>query len=390
MPNRKDTSSGRWQTRAPYAVGAILFHLIIFVLLATIVIFKPPPEQRDPSNFGQVKIALPPPPAPPAPSGGEARNALDPDLVVVPTPAVETPIVSPTTTSFSVNAVKAPTPNLPSMAVPKGSGMADAGAMGTGLGTGSVFGNLSNGGGNGFAGYFYDLKQTPDHVSTNMNADKEQGVLKQFFKNGWNEDDWATKYLKSPKPLFTNELMVPLRYSSDGPKAYGLGDVCKPGYWCAVYHLQVNATQSGNFRVAGYGDDFLVVRVDGQIVLDSGWFAPVTDFKREKIYPSTWLKRPSPGRPDYCQTVVGTPFHLDMGDAVTIDVLIGDADPGGPTGQGRCGYFLFLLKDGKDYDKDAEGVPLLPALQVQPNPNLDRPGDHPPFTAKPEDALLGS
>jgi hypothetical protein len=131
-----------------------------------------------------------------------------------------------------------------------------------------------------------------------------------------------------------------------------------------------------------------VVRVNGAIVLDSGWFPPVTDFKRVTIYPSTWLKRTSPGHPDYCQTVVGTPFHLDMGDSATIDVLIGDADPAG--GKGRCGYFLFLLKNGKEYDKDAEGNPLLPVLQVQPNSNLDRPGDHPPFTSKPEDALLGS
>jgi hypothetical protein len=389
-PQSRSNFMSRWMSRAPYAIVAILLHLLIFVLFATYVIFKAPAEPRDASTFGQIKIAIPPPapPTPPAPSGGEARTALEPTLTVIPTPAVQTAITSSAPTAFTVDASKMPMPNLPSISPPQGTGMADAGASGNGLGIGSVFGSTSNTGGNGFAGYFYDLKQTPDHTPTGMNADREQALLKQFFKEGWNEDDWPKRFLKSTTQLFANELMVPLRFSSDGPKAYGLDGVCKPGYWCALYHLTLNATQSGDFRVAGYGDDFLVVRVNSSVVLDSGWYPPVTGFKRQTIYPSTWLKHPSPGHPDYCQTVVGTPFHLDMGDSVTIDVLIGDADPAG--GMGRCGYFLFLLKSGQEYGKDAEGNPLLPVLQVQPNPNLDRPGDHPPFTSEPEDSLLGT
>ena len=378
----------RLRTRAPYALLAILLHLIIFALFATWVIFKAPGQPRDATTFGQVKIAIPPPPVtPPAPSGGEARTALEPTVTVVPTPAVETAITSSAPT-FTFNASKVPMPNLPTIAPPQGTGLADAGASGDGVGTGSVFGSSAASGSNSFAGYFYDLKQTPDHASTGMDSGKEQALLKKFFKDGWNEDDLAKHFLKSTKQLFANELMVPLRYSSEGPKAYGLESVCKPGYWCAVYHLAINAGQSGDFRVAGYGDDFLVARVNGALVLDSGWFAPVTDFKRKTIYPPAWLKNISPGHESYCQTVVGTPFHMDVADKVTIDVFIGDADPAG--GRGRCGYFLFLLKDGTDYAKDAQGNPLLPVLQVQPNANLDRPGEHPPFTAKPEDALLGS
>jgi len=389
MPkNNAQQQRSNFLSRAPYAVAAILLHLIIFVLFATYVMFKAPAE-RDTSTFGQVKIALPPPPppAPPAPSGGEARAALEPALTVVPPPTVETAISAPVPTTFTVNASKIPMPNLPALAPPQGTGLADAGASGSGQGVGSVFGSSGSTGGNGFAGYFYDLKQTPDHAPTGMDADKEQVLLKRFFSEGWNEEDWSKRFLKGTTQLFANELMVPLRFSSDGPKAYGLDGICKPGYWCAIYHLTFTATQSGDFRVAGYGDDFLIVRVNGSIVLDSGWYPPVTGFSRQTIYPSTWLKHPSPGHPEYCQTVVGTSFHLDMGDSVTIDALLGDADPA--DGRGRCGYFLFLLRDGQDYAKDTQGNPILPILQVQPNSNLDRPGDHPPFTSKPEDALLG-
>ncbi|MEJ0001443.1 MAG: hypothetical protein WDO13_21335 [Verrucomicrobiota bacterium] len=157
-----------------------------------------------------------------------------------------------------------------------------------------------------------------------------------------------------------------------------------------LYHLKINPAHSGNYRVAGYGDDFLVVRIDGHVVLDSGWYPPVTGFKREKIYPPNWLKTRADGHPEYGQTVVGTSFHMDIGEPMTIDVLLGDAVPGSATGWGRCGFFLFLLQDGKDYDQDAQGNPLLPVLQVQPNSTLDRPGEHPPYTTHAEDSLLGS
>ncbi len=69
-------------------------------------------------------------------------------------------------------------------------------------------------------------------------------------------------------------------------------------------------------------------------------------------------------------------------------MLLGDAEE--PTGAGRCGYFLFLLQEGKEYQKDLKGNPILPVFQVQPQSNLKRDGDYPPFTSNPEDALLGS
>jgi len=393
MPRTKEQRERRaaalqaWLTRFPYFVGAILLHLIIFLMLATWVIFKAPVVHQD-TVFQAVKIAPPPPPppAPPATSGGEAANAMEPDVTVTPPPTPSAAITS-NANAFTMAAVKVAVPDLSSMAAPRGSGLSEAGATGSGLGAGSVFGS-NNASGNGFSGLFYDLKQTPDHKSTDMDADKEQALLKKFFSSGWNEDDWTDKFLRSPKPLYANELMVPFILSKEGPKAYGLADVCQPGYWCAIYHLKVSPSKSGTYRVAGYGDDFLVVRVDGDVVLDSGWFAPVTNFKRDKIYPAAWLKQKSAGHPDYGQTVVGTPFHLDVGDSVTIDVFIGDADPG--NGTGRCGYFLFLMQDGKDYPADTDGNPILPVLQVQPKPNLDRPGQRPPFTSNLEDALTGS
>ena len=382
-----DWSRISWLRHAPYAIGAFLFHLILLLMLATLIIFRPPAPEPDPTTFGGVKVKVPPPPVPPAAAGGEAANALEPAVTITPPPSQSSIVTANTSQTFNLSSTKVTMPNLPSVSKATGSALSNTGLSGVGHGAGSVFGSDSSGG-NGFVGYLYDLKQSPTHVPTGMNSEKEQGLLKQFFSGGWNEDDWAKKYFKSPTPLYANELMVPLIFSKEGPKAFKIEKVCKPGYWCAIYHLKITSNRSGTFRVAGYGDDFLVVRVNGDIVLDSGWFKPVTKFKREKIFPAKWLKRPSPGRPDYGQTVVGAPFHLDVAETVTIDVLLGDSDDA--NGQGRCGYFLFLLQDGKEYDKDAAGNPVLPALQVQPEPNLERKGEVPPFSSKPEDALLGS
>ena len=381
---REKTKDRAWLTRTPYFLGAILFHLILLLLLATWVIFPALKVEPDPTTFQTVKISRPPPPPTPAASGGEARNALEPDLQVTPPPISLAAVVTTQPSSFQVAAVKVAQPNLPSVTRAKSTGLENSGVQGSQSGPGSALGSKT-GSEDEFVGNFYDLKQTPDHKPTNMTTEREIALLADFFKKGWNEDDWATRFLKSPAPLYANELLVPLMTSSEGPKAYGLDKICQPGYWCTIYHLNVSPTRSGTFRVAGYGDDFLVVRVDGKIVLDSGWFSPVTNFTRKTIYPAKWLKELSPGRPDYGQTVVGAPFEINSGKNLSIDVLMGDVAAAG--GMGRCGYFLFLLEDGKAYDKDAQGNPLLPVLQIHPNTNLNRPGERPPFTTQPENAL---
>jgi len=375
-----------WLSRIPFLVGAVLLHLIVFVLLATWVIFRPPVEHSDPATFGMVKIAPPPPPppAPPQSLGGEAQSALEPSVTVTPPPTVPHIAMTQSPSTFALSASALPQPNLTSATRAVGTGLSSTGATGSGLGVGSVFGSDNNNG-NGMTGYFYDLKQTPDHKPTNIDVESEKAVLKKFFAGGWNEDDWAEKFLKSPKPLYANEIFVPIISSEEGPKAYGLGKVCQMGYWAAIYHLKITCGRTGNFRVAGFGDDYLVVRVNGSVVLDSGYYPPVTSFKREKVYPAHWLKYKAI-HPDYGQTVVGSSFTMETGSEMTIDVLISDAFPA--NGSGKCGYFLFLLEEGKDYPKDAQNDSIFPLLQVQPDSKVTRTGDHPPFSVHPEEALL--
>lgn len=290
--------------------------------------------------------------------------------------------------------------------------MGQNGTDGSGSGTGDPFGSGTSSQ-LAFSGTFYDLKQTPNRKPTNMTWQGEFATLRDFFLHDWNEDTFKQNYLSSSKPIFTNEIMIPFRSSNTGPAAFGMQNRCKPGYWIVLYHVTINPTRSGDFRLAGYGDDYLVVRANGVNVLDSGWYPPASAHdlsiypapspaipcfdagssnlvKRRKVYPpGSWLSAGAHqfGKA-YGQMVVGDLLHIDAGTNLTLDVLVSDAFAAGDIG--RCGFFLFLLEDGKDYPQDADGNYVLPALQLHADPTAKRTGECPPFTCKPEDALVGN
>jgi hypothetical protein len=376
--------------RSGFFLGAVLFHLILILLFASWVIWKAPPPPP-PDEFEGVAVKVPPTVQPP-PSGASTANPhFEPDQVVVPVVTMPS-VISTAASSFSVDTSKILNQTLNHMSdqLAKGTGL-DAAGGGSGSGSGTAFGSTS-GANNQFCGYFYDLKQTPDHQTTGMDLPTEESTIAAFCRNGWNEDDLASHFFKSPKPLYTNQFMIPIVFSTEGPKAFGLDGVCQPGFWLAVYHVEVKPTHSGTYHVGGYGDDFLIVRVDGNTVLESGFYPNVTDSRPTQIYNPTWgppniqsIRNADKLATPYQRTVVGESFELMAGSTTTIDVLIGD--DAAAINVGLCGYSLFLVEDGKDYPKDPTGFPILPLLQVQPDKNVKRDGIYPPFSCSPEDAL---
>jgi len=281
-----------------------------------------------------------------------------------------------------------------------GNGTGNGNGNGNGGGGGDPFGNLDPPPQPAFQGTFYDMKQTHDGQSTGMDTPKQQQALKDFFGSDWDESAFAQKFWTSDKHIYSNELIIPFQASTGGPRSFGL-DQIRPGYWVIVYHAKISPTRSGDFRLAGFGDDYCVVRIDGRLLLDSGWHVPVggrpipgwtqvTDFEPRKTIPhGPWVNDgANAADPGYGADVEGPSFHIDAGEQLTIDVLIGDANPSG--GVGRCGYFIMLLDENKQYDtKDAAGNLILPALQINADPKVTRTGEYPPFTCNPEDALVG-
>jgi len=374
----------KWQgrlIRSGYFIGAMLLHLILFLLLATWVIFRAPPVQVDATNFQQVAVKPPPPPAPPPPAGGDAVSELEPTVQVVPPPSVTSILSSTAPSAFMVPAVKVKMPSMPtSMAPPASSGLNNSGgAPGSGAGAGSPFGTSASSGAPQLEGYLYDLKQTASGAPTNLDPGGYEHKIMEFINSDWNESVLRDFY-KSPKPLSTSAIFIPVINAADGPAAFGVENEVKPNEYCVLYKVTASPPQDGTYHFVGTADDILFVRVNHKTVLDG------TDYGIDKPLRGTEqsfeMTNFNPTFPNNGNFWIGTPFHVSAGETIDIEVLIGE-QPGG-----RSDYFLYIMRDeDKDtYQKQSNGSPLLPIFQLDSKPIQPKgePGSWPPFALPPQ------
>jgi hypothetical protein len=359
--------------RSRYLLVALVIHLIAFFMVATLVIWRAP-EPPLTAEFHGVKITPPPPPppSPPPPSGAEALNRqLEPDLVVVP---VVTPMSAITTSSsnFKIDVAKALNQsfNHISQQAPRGSGLTAGGDTGS-SGTGSGYGVAGNG--NGLVGALYDLKQTPYRQPTDMAENpaeiaagpsgmdgnyrnstasaKNLEVLRDFVGN-W-DMNLLDKYYKSPQPLVATQLCIPATPSVNAPKAFRVENVVSPRRWIIIYQAKVKPPSSGRFRFIGFADDFLVVRVNGQNVLDAC-------MPEETLDPSANANEPVGVGLEHIDLKCGKWIQLDSRNSVPIQILIGEG-PGGTSG-----FLLMVQKEG-----DGSSNSDYPIFQVRDTPIPD-------------------
>jgi hypothetical protein len=363
--------------RSGYFFGAVLLHLIAFLLVATLVIWNAPAPPD--SSFKGVKILPPTPPPPPPPepssSGGAAQNPqFEPQPVVV--PVVTPPSVTTTSfpSSFTVDSAKldAAVAHLNSTS-PQGTGLSQ-GANDSGQGSGNGFGS-STGTDNQLVGYLYDLKQTSDRKPTGMTPELYHQILMRFVRASWDESILAP-YYKSSKPLYTSEIIVPNMDSQEGPKAFGLDGEVQPKMWIIWYKGKVAAPASADYRFAGFCDDILLVRIGGKTVLDGSINPVATQLDVVTPWPNKWVP-PIPEVPNYGQLREGLVTSFTQGDPVDMDVIIGE-EPGG-----QFNASLFVLRTDKTYPTTTDGVPILPLFQL--GQGASPPGGvHPPINETPE------
>jgi hypothetical protein len=359
------TGHSKWQDRFAHSgllVGAILLHLILFLLVATWVVFEAP-AQPPSVSFTAVptKPAPPPPPAPPAASGGESMNNLEPTVQEVPPPMAPSIVTVASPSSFSVSAVKVAIPNLPaSSAPPEGSGLSgqDTAGLSTGAGS-SPFGSESSSNAAQFQGFLYDLKQTKDRKPTGMDHGQYHAALTKFVAANWSAA-LLDQYYKSPTALSTSSIFIPTLNAQDGPKAFHADKEVQPNMYVIWYKTKAAPAQDGTYHFVGVADDILLVHVDGKTVLDGSLFPVDNQIQsQQKSYPLTNFRASCP--PDNALRV-GIPFHARAGEAVDIDVLIGE-EPGG-----YSNYFLYLQREESAYQNQPNGTPLLPIFQLDSNP----------------------
>jgi len=372
--NAPDPRKQKWHekmVRSSYFFGAVLFHLILFLLVATLVIWRPPPA---PTNdvFHGVAVKMPPPPVQSQSSGAAAANPqFEPQPEVVPVVA-PIPTITSVHNNFNVDTPKNLDASLShlSQLTPVGAGLA-AGAS-TGLsGNGEGYGAAGNG--TGFVGVLYDLKQTPDKKPTNIantQAELRQGKALNWRKSPATQNGlkalrtfvktWDTSllanYYQAPTPLFATQICIPLTESINAPKAFHVEGTVAPMRWIVIYHAWVIPPESGQFRFIGFADDFMVVRVGGQNVLDASW-------NGEELAPEANVKEAVGLGVERQPLKCGKWIQMEAGTPVDMQVLIGEG-PGG-----HSGFLLMVQKQGV---ATPQGDYPVFQLQDSPIPDLDK------------------
>jgi hypothetical protein len=331
--------------------------MILFLLVATVVIWKAPPPPPS-YEFQAVAVKLPQPVLPqPSSSGAAASNPqFEPEPVVVPVVTPPSMITTANSTVFKVdtsNMLNQALSHL-SQATPQGTGLSTGGGNGsTGFGTGYGTDAAS---GIQFEGHFYDLKQTQDRNPTKIGDGLK--FLRTFVKS-W--DMGALRdYYKAAGTLYASQICIPVTPSDLATKAFHVDDVVKPSHWIVIYEAKVTPPESGRYRFIGFADDFLVVRIDEKNVLD----ASLSDDANEELDPMAKVKdgvgmSPEAKRPLKC----GPWIDMDSATPMDMEVLIGEG-PGG-----LSGFLLMIQKEG---DNSQKGDYPVFQLQDSPIPDMSR------------------
>jgi len=223
--------------------------------------------------------------------------------------------------------------------------------------------------GNDLVGTFYDFKRDRSGRDLSPDMDGYLNALKNFVRSGWNTTKLA-RYYRSPKTLYATTIMIPPVFSLLAPEAFGEPDTV--GYlWMAHYKGQLVCPASHpdgiTFRFWGMGDDIMVVRASGEVVLNACWPTDFGGRNFRQIIAPNWRSTSADSRKyfyghNYAE--VGDWITLEPGAPQEMEAIIGET-PGG--------HFVAMLAvevKGAEYEKGPQGNPILPIFKTAV-PSLD-------------------
>ena len=300
-------------------VISTLIHIVLLAFLGTVVVFEAPKKSKEITV--EMKTIKPkeikPPPPPPEPP-----EPVETDDVVEDVP-VETPDVK-VDVEVKVDNISVNTPSeieLPNALNMKMSNSALKLAVPVGGGGGgrrggvkvSAFGYGSKATGD-LEGVLYDLKTTP---SGGQRGTDYWTDVQNFIDNGMKVPN-NNPFRKIKKKLYTSHIYIPELPATEGPKQFGADKLMKPSGFFVHYKGKIKVKKA--FRFAGFGDDMMVVLLNGKIVLDASW--------------GHHMKNYTPDINKYYNSFIG--WHEEIGTLVKpgnykIDILFGER-PGGVIG----------------------------------------------------------
>lgn len=321
---------------------AILLGIVLLPRLTeevpTIVTY--PPSIVEESQQEQRKVSTLVNRKPPSPSSSMARviaaNTTSPTAIPVPELDVTTPSLDFGSGSDF------------------GEGWDGTGAgEGSGGGGGGGFGSTSRSSG-GLEGWLYDFKQKPDgrEIAYDL-GDRSEFVDRavRLQRSDFSEAS-LSRHFRAPNSLFLTHLAIPFSNASDGPKFFGAEDSIKPSGWIAHYRGKIIVPKSGTYRFSGFGDDYIVVMLNGRMRLVACW-PDIQDSIRGRWKPSEptgAYQSPIGGQP----LVFGDWVNLKEGQTLDFGLAIGER-PGG-----KVGFVLQIEEKGVEYRTAPDGRPILP------------------------------
>jgi hypothetical protein len=202
--------------------------------------------------------------------------------------------------------------------------------------------------GDGLRGQFYDLKRDNQDKLTGMDMALYGVFLKKFTNGAWQIS--TVKHHDYPTALYSKVFFFPAIRDTEAGNAFRAPDA-GPGMWVAHYKGSFSPTEDGTFRLVGFGDNVLIVRISGALALDASDHG-YTGRSRSQVSQVRF-----PAKPGSTPIFFGPWLTFRKGETKTIDILLGDE--GGIFCAG-----LFLQKEGQDYSQNADGIPKLPLFFV--------------------------
>jgi hypothetical protein len=207
--------------------------------------------------------------------------------------------------------------------------------------------------GSDLEGTFYDFNRTRRGALNVIDTEAYTSELVKFHKSGWNPSR-LSKYYRSPKKLYATSIAVPPMMSPMGPAAFDEPDN-EDRCWIVHYKGLLVHKDGIRFRFVGNSDDIMVIRVDGEVVLDaSREFSQVaTDWLPDSADDRKWYMAH-----DY--SAVGHLVELEPGVPKDIEIIFGER-PGG-----LFNAMLCVMEEGVEYEKNRFSAPILPVFRTAP------------------------
>jgi hypothetical protein len=212
--------------------------------------------------------------------------------------------------------------------------------------------------GNDFVGTFYDFKRGTSGRTISMDDSAFVAAVGKFVNNGWKSRD-LSKYYKSPKQLYATTFMIPTVPSSVGPFSFGERDTVG---WCWMVHYKGKLvhTEDIKFRFWGQGDDILLIRVDGKVVLNGSW--PGGRWDTQNSVCSMWKSTAPSNRSNRLGNNMaegGEWINLKAGEPLDMEVIFGEV-PGG-----HFDALVCVQVEGVDYPINKWGGPIYPMFATE-------------------------